>query len=52
MGSRKQADVLQQGKLRMRAEVTRLIRLMQANVNQVKSEYSTDNRQLITISKK
>ncbi len=35
MGSRKQADVLQQGKLRMRAEVSRLIRLMQANANQV-----------------
>ena len=32
MGSRKQTDILQQGKLRMRAEVVRRIRLMQANV--------------------
>lgn len=43
MGSRKQADILQQGKLRMRAEVVRRIRLMRANVNQVSSEQSTDH---------
>jgi len=33
MGSRKEADVLQQGKIRMRAEVTRRIRLMRPDLS-------------------
>ena len=33
MGSRKEADVLQQGKIRMRAEVIRRIRLMRPDLS-------------------